>query len=127
MSCFVVPDFHIDTLVSWAVAHKAPAFFTGVDPRELARMLHAANVVAVNYRYGHGETPEYVFSFRDARNVSPVQILKACDCFEYQCDGDPTWANSHAARALEAIRGTATRALPGYDEAAWTLDQGVTA
>ncbi len=123
MSCFVVPDFHIDVIVSWACVRKGTAVYgIGEDPRELAKMLHQANTAAVRARYGEEDFPEYVFSFRDARPVSLVQIIKACDCLEYQCSDGPDWTNSRAARALAAIRDQAIRLFPGYESAAWVLD-----
>lgn len=129
MSCFIVPDYHIDILVSWAMAHKAPAFFSGITPRELAQLLYAANVAAVKHRYGDSDDAgEHMFLHRDeTQHLQPVQIIKACDCLEYQCCDAPDWAASPAARALDVIRTEAVHHLPGYSDAAWCLDQGVTA
>ena len=59
MSCFVVPDFHIDALVSWAIANHASAFIDGLDPRGLAAELHLANCAAYRERYGEEVGEEY--------------------------------------------------------------------
>ena len=124
MSCFVVPDYHVDVLVSWAVLHKAPAFIEGLDPRRLAACLARANRIAYRARYGEQcEEPE-PYRHRDAQRLSFAQVVKACDCLDYQCSDWSEWEGSTAQRALTRIREHAVRlALPGYDEAAWSLDE----
>lgn len=126
MSCFVVPDFHIDALVSWAADRGACCFFVGMTPVGLAAALHDANCTAYRCRYGEAVGEEYRFT-RRAVTLSPVQVIKACDCLEYQCSDWPDWSESVAARALARVRDHAISMLPGYEEARWTLDQGVAA
>lgn len=123
MSCFVVPDFHIDALVSWAADHRAAAFIDGLDPRGLAAELYLANCTAYRQRYGEAVGEDYRFT-RRAVTLSPVQVIKACDCLAYQCGDWPDWSDSPAARALDRIREHAINLLPGYEDARWTLDQG---
>ena len=83
MSCFVVPDFHVSALVSWAVAH-------GVDldasPDAVAHMLASANRRAFSERYA-------------GRYDSELVPFGGLD------------------------RSASGRALPGYDAAAWCLDE----
>ena len=124
MSCFVVPDYHVDVLVSWAVLHKAPAFIEGMGPRTLAAVLARANRAAYRARYGDPcEEPE-PYRPRDAQHLSLAQVVKACDCLDYQCSDWSEWEDSTAQRALARIREHAVRlALPGYDDAAWSLDE----
>ena len=125
MSCFVVPDFHIDALVSWAIANHASAFIDGLDPRGLARELHLANCAAYRERYGEEVGEEYRYTFRPEVHAMPaVQVLKAVSCLEYQCCSWSGFEGSTAARALERIRGEAIAHLPGYRAAAWTLEEG---
>lgn len=127
MSCFVVPEYHIDALVSWAVDQGAPAFFDGLTPAKLAAHFHAANCAAYRERYGETVGESYRFTRRDVRGLSPVGVIKACDCLVYQCSDWSAWRDSDTARALDRIREHAIGHLPGYQQAAWTLDQGVTA
>lgn len=124
MSCFVVPDFHVNVLVSWAVLHGAPAFIEKMGPRTLAAVLAEANRAA--YREWYGEQPEPAEPYKapDASALSPVQVVKACDCLEYQCSDWSGWDGSPAQRALARIRDHAVRmALPGYESADWVLDE----
>ena len=128
MSCFVVSDFHVDVLVSWASLRGAPAFIEGMGPRTLAAVLARANRAAYRARYGDPcEEPE-PYQHRDASRLSFAQVVKACDCLDYQCSDWSEWQGSTAQRALARIREHAIRlGLPGYDEAAWSLDEGVAA
>lgn len=124
MSCFVVPDFHIDALVSWAVANHASAFIDGLNPRELAAELHLANCAAYRERYGENGGEEYRYTFRPEVHAMPaVQILKACDCFDYQSSSWSKYDGSPAQRAVQRIRDQAITLVPGYRAAAWTLEE----
>ena len=123
MSCFVVPEYHIDALVSWAADHGAPAFIEGLTPRGLAAELYLANCTAYRERYGETVFDNYILTRRDALVLSPVGVIKACDCLAYQCSDWSGWSESVAARALDRIREHAIRHLPGYQDAAWTLDK----
>lgn len=124
MSCFVVPDFHIDALVSWAVANHAGAFIGGLTPRELAAELHLANCAAYRERYGDDPGESYAFTMRPEVHAMPaVQVIKACDCLDYQCGDWVDYPGSIAERAVQVIRNTATYLIPGYRAAAWTLEE----
>jgi len=136
MSCFVVPDFHVSALVSWAVAH-------GVDldasPDAVAHMLASANRRAYSERYaGRYDSELAPFGGLDRSagvDLAPVAIVKACDCLDYQASDWSRWNDSDPFGYLVAIRRAAValadpagrasasgRALPGYDAAAWCLD-----
>jgi hypothetical protein len=124
MSCFVVPDFHIDALVSWAVANHAAAFVDGLDPRGLAAELYLANCTAYRERYGEDPSENYIFTMRPEVHAMPaVQILKACACLDYQCSDWTDYPGSVAQRAIERIRDHAITYVPGYRAAAWTLEE----
>ncbi len=126
MSCFVVPDFHIDALVSWAVANHAAAFIDGLDPRGLAAEMYWANCTAYRDRYGYDQEVggDYTFTMRpEVHDMPAVQILKACSCFDYQASSWSEYQGSPAQRAVERIRDHAITFVPGYRAAAWTLEE----
>lgn len=53
--------------------------------------------------------------------LDPVVVLKQIACYEYQsCDHD-NWLASEAAAITAALRSSAIRVLPGYDDAPWGL------
>ncbi len=147
MSCFVVPDFHINALVNWG--HRQGAIL-GISPDALAHMLACANRAAFSERYAGRYDSELVpFAGLDrlaGADLAPVAIVKACDCLDYQCSDWSSWSGigSEPAAHLAAIRAAALalalaghgiaagpnaggldygRELPGYDAAAWCLDE----
>ena len=123
MSAFVVPHAHIDALVSWAIDHKVPCFFAPATPRSVAAALFEENCRSVDHRYAEVNERDYVFTYRaGARQLSPVQVLKACKGLEYQSCEHPGWESSDAHYVLRAITAFAVRQLPGYEDADWVLD-----
>lgn len=137
MSCFVVNDYHVSAIVAWAIRHQA---LVGISPDALAHELAAANRAAFAERYAGRYDDELVaFGGLDrsaGADLAPVAIAKACDCLDYQASDWTGWDSSEAAAHLAAIRATAQAAclagryypeprhdLPGYDQAAWSLDE----
>lgn len=137
MSCFVVPDFHINALVNWGARAGA---VKGIGLDALAHMLACANRAAFSERYAGRYDSELVpFGGLDRSagvNLAPVAIVKACDCLDYQASDWSTWNDSDAFGYLVAIRRAAValadpagnpsaigRGLAGYDAAAWCLDE----
>ena len=142
MSCFVVSDFHVSALVAWAVDKGVPLDDT---PDAVALGLAAANRAAFSERYAGRHDADVLpfggFDRSAALGLGPVEIVKACDCLDYQCSDWSAWGISDASEDLALIRDAAVqlvvgpwsvahgpaetegRALPGYDAAAWCLDQ----
>jgi hypothetical protein len=137
MSCFVVPDFHVNALVAWGLRHGA---IVGISPDALAHELASANRSGFSYRYAGRYDSELVpFGGLDRSagvDLAPVAIVKACDCLAYQASEWTCWDRSDTAAHLAAIRAAAQAAclagryypeprhdLPGYDQAAWCLDE----
>jgi hypothetical protein len=129
MSAYVVSDKHINTLVTFGKLHrcrvyfgnptKSLDFFDSAD--QIASILYKANVDSVNYRYNDSESADG-FKYRtEGVYATPVQIIKACDCFDYQSCEVPDYENTTAAKLIDSIRRSAIRALPGYDSASWGI------
>lgn len=52
-------------------------------------------------------------------HVNPFEILKSCDCLDYQsCEFDE-WPQSTSYKILAAIRSSAYKKLDGYENAQW--------
>jgi hypothetical protein len=95
-------------------------------------MLLQQNIASVAYRYpqdapsslpGPIPTPVpmwYRFT-RPRRSYSPVEILSALHCYEYQSCENPEWESSEAFQFCEALRDRMIRSLPGYDDAPWEI------
>jgi hypothetical protein len=79
--------------------------------------------MALRTRGDPDEPHAYTFTHDyNPKHLTPVQILKLCDCYEYQaCETGEAYYQSFAHAIIQAIRGKAWRRLPGYDEAEWTI------
>jgi hypothetical protein len=77
--------------------------------------LVAENRRSVNHRYNEEEWEEpYTFT-EYAGTFSPVKVLGAINCYEYQACEHPGWKTSEARSFCEALRERMIRMLPGYD------------
>lgn len=131
MSAFVVPDAHINALVTFGSKHDARFIHNRVrraikgNEAEIASLLYIANVESVNHRYR--EDGESVgFKFRPDPNVSrrtAVQILAACACFDYQACEVDHYEETIGHAIIQAIRTAACRRVPGYESAGWTIGE----
>lgn len=136
MSCFVVTDYHVNALITWAELHAVPLPFTAPVAAEL---LAAANRRAFADRY-QGRHQDAVPAFGGYQvaalgELRPVGIVKACACLDYQASDWSGWERSDAWHVLRAIvkaarelaagilRDVPDHLLPGYQAAAWCLDE----
>lgn len=148
MSAYMVDREHVQYLVSAMESRRINGgsqfsyFFNG-ERREVSgqdgltrvgQALWDANLKSINALYPDtvdhpenipglvGET--YIFAFRRqslGQVLEPVQVLKAINGLRYQsCEFDG-WESSEAYAILSALEGRAVRALPGYDDAEWTI------
>ena len=134
MSAYVVDRNHIRFLVAaaltggtrealswWSEAEAARRNLGDVDEHELGRILWAENVKSVNCRYGE-ETPAPAYHHPAAvgwLEFDPAQVLKSCDCYEYQACEHEAWPDSEARAIIDALRRKFVRQLQGYDAAEW--------
>lgn len=148
MSAFIVNKSSIDAIVTFAVGGKRrvttcrsitnPETFSTTNdhsPAQLGQALWHENYLSVNYRYrADDETPVYKYKPQydghvgtgQKRLLTPIDIIKLCDCLEYQSCEHPGWETSWAKDLLDRVRRAATRELPGYEDAPWGLyDRGV--
>lgn len=107
------------------------------DINRAGRMLWQENYKSVECRYP-GCTDEdrpgpvglkledikaYTYPARQTvRHLTAVEALKALRCYEYQACEHPEWEASEASQFCDALRIDLIEALPGYDEAASTID-----
>jgi len=122
MSAFVVSKSHIDALIQAAMILRRDYIdFLKLD--ETGQMLWDENHKSVNSRY-HEQTavPVYHFPTFAVRPVlTPVEVLKAIACLEYQSCEHEGWGESQAKKWLAALSEAAISALPGYEAAAWEV------
>lgn len=118
----------------------APNLATSLNDQDyadlIANVLYKENIRSVQARYpndswdelpGPCEKPEFIrvrqYQYADLSSYSAVQILKACDCLEYQSCETDDYYETPAYKLLDMIRGAAIQALPGYDEASWGIEE----
>jgi len=119
MSAFIVTHDHINAIISFASQYN----IAGVAGREqaIAELLLAENTRSVNHRYRENTPVEtIVFSSQDP-TLSPIEVIKACDCLDYQSCETDDWHSTPACKLLESILSHAVRQLDGYENAAWEI------
>jgi hypothetical protein len=152
MSVYIVSKAHIDALVSAAMAqgdtfcwydadgdHSHELTYTDtVHATKVGAMLWGENLKSINARYvntvdnplacpgpadfeGRATIDRYVF--KRTNKLTPVQILKAIDCYEYQSCEHAGWKTSEAHQFCRALEARMISSLPGYKDAPWGLDE----
>lgn len=148
MSAYVCSKYHIKALAIFAVRkiHGSlavdPRYVDGANdlsfkPAELvatryAAILLAENVRSVRARYADdmGDYEEINISAREVlrpATLSPVAVLKLCNCLAYQSCETDDWETTNAYKLLQQIKDAAIRILPGYEDAPWGLHNEETA
>ena len=84
-------------------------------------LLTAENRRSVNHRYDEDEIEDPYEFTRYAGTFSPVAILKAISCYEYQSCEHPEWKTSEAKSFCDALRTHMIHSLAGWDKAAWEV------
>jgi hypothetical protein len=97
--------------------------------REIGQLLKWANIESLRVRYPHypdmWEHPDFAYDheaevsvyYDDAESLG--QIIKDCDCFDYQSCEWGGWVLSWAQILTAAIRAHAIESLPTYRSAHW--------
>jgi hypothetical protein len=62
----------------------------------------------------------YCFTYA-ARPLSPVQLIKAVHCLDYQSCETEDWETTLAWRICQAVVSAAIGRLPAYEAAAWEI------
>lgn len=136
MSAFVVGHDHIDALLTWAIAKRVSYYLASTrqsitinteNAEEVGRILLQENERSVGTRYdtqdpdnmpGTNGENDANYRFRLwPNNLTPVSILKACRCFDYQACETEDYERSVAYLIVNAIRHHAVSALPDWDAA----------
>lgn len=126
MSVMLLPDSHINLLVSYCSKNDIRYFFKGTwhkiegNEQDIAKRLYNVNLTAFNVRYKEtNPADKFVYKPVELRGISAIQIVKAAHCYEYQCEDWGLWDESFAKDIIERIKGNAVTMIPEYDDAKW--------
>lgn len=134
MSAFILAKKHIDTLVEAALftcrnSRKGFGFIHNGDYKvindgdNIGQILVNQNYSSVNYRYNENKNP-YEYHMEEIPltiSMRPIQILKACDCYDYQSCETIDYYTTEAYAIVDGIRKNIIHKLPGYDKAEWDI------
>src|SRR4051812_48937950 len=105
MSAFIVEDDHIHALVTYA-ADKRLSYWDPIaenhinvsarNAQEVGRILMDENVRSVNYRYRESENLGLYRYQHFATPLTAIEVIKACDCLDYQSCETPNWEETIA-------------------------------
>ena len=129
MSAFICSHSHINAIVRFACRHNVTTSYgnpsrhwsVAGQEQETADLLLAENVNSVNYRYREESPTGGILYDHLAPDLRPIEVIKACDCLDYQSCEHPGWENSLACKLLKEIQREAITLLPGYDKARWEI------
>ena len=134
MSAFICNDYHLSYIVNYARRKEVFIHLEGKGRlnmgdegtgKLLFDILRAENWKSVNARYKQNDpvikgTLKRLSAFAD---FTLAQIIKACNCFEYQTSETAGWENSDAYKIIQYIKDDAMRTMPGYEAAEWELSE----
>lgn len=92
------------------------------NANEVGQMLWDENYASVNYRYKSGDAPERFKHMVVKHRLTFAEAFKAINCYEYQSCEHPGWENSNAKAFCDALTARLIRAMPGYDDAPWGIN-----
>lgn len=134
MSCFIVSDKHISSILKFAdrPQYGAPArIWTNEREYQIWQtvVINKVGQILVNQNYasyaalyeGESVTPHEFTYNEQVTRLTPVEIIKLCNAYEYQSDNTPDYSNTPAHKIIKAILDRAINELPGYDAAEWAI------
>jgi hypothetical protein len=118
MSAFLVSKKHVDTLVSAAIKFGMSGMAS--LPNSLGQTLWDENVKSVNAGIGP-KANKRTYEFTAVEVPSPVAVMKAVQCYQYQASDHAGWEGSAAAEFCDLLIHAAIRSSAGYEDAEWAI------
>ncbi len=132
MSAYIVTDETISAMLQaikydrqgvYVYWNGASYRITHDNLQETGQKLLDENFRSIAYHYdGRISVERRQYVHRPIRQLEAVEIIKACNGYDYQACETPDWRQTEAFAIYDYIRNDAIRALPGYEEAGtWEL------
>ena len=131
MSAFICSHQHINAIIRWASRHKLTMYYGNPSRRwrvagneqATAELLYSENVASFNHRYlDHKSNNSGIVYDAFAPDLQAIEVIKACNCLNYQSCEHPGWEASLACQLLTKIQDAAVNNLPGYEAARWHIE-----
>ena len=129
MSAHIMGDAHIHAILTFMHSRELHGCHRWENVQDeltdAGRTLLAANYVSYNVRYPLEADPkadaEMVAGYRwlQTRMLSPVEMLKAVQYYEYQACEPDNWEQTEAHKLVVRMRERAICVLPGWEAAPW--------
>jgi hypothetical protein len=130
MSAYVLGDENFDAIIAACKRCFGSNLFVlgktfNLDSEEecsqIGQILKDQNYASVNARYKE-KTEIDPYKYKASSELySPVQILKICDCYDYQACETGDYRESLACDIVDTLRLKLITLLPGYDDAKWGI------
>lgn len=141
MSAFILEDRNFDAMLGSLIQNTIgrKIYLNGTiydlcasDTLDLlGNILKVQNYASVDYRYR--DNAEYMADRVVQTGIKPyeyehypkyldnVQVLKLCNCYDYQACETADYENTLACALVDRIRSACIISLPGYDDCEWGL------
>jgi hypothetical protein len=131
MSAFIVSEEHIQSIVRgisqqdhFSYYHKGRiSVNTDLELNRIGQLLVNQNFKSVNVRYNSNQKPEQFMIKHFGKKRSAIQLIKACDCLEYQSCETDDYYQSEAYRIIDTARRRFIRTIPEYEDADWEIEK----
>ena len=136
MSAFQCTLTHLCAIVGTYIGTRKYRQYTFEDEHRneqdlLVHILDKANVKSLDARYPNEKheliaepyfiTMDRTLDYFEVNPLTPAQMFKAIACLEYQSCEFKGWLDSDARTLLRIISESTQVRVPGYDEAAWCI------
>ena len=83
----------------------------------MAEMLLKQNIISVSYLYKTDQPDDEKIKYKNLLlDYSAIDILRICECYDYQACETPDYESTYAASIIRAIRTAAILSLPEWDK-----------
>ena len=130
MSAFMCGNKHFNAMLAYLFGNKDTiTYYDGQNPGvqltklEAVQILRDENVRSLRCRYGESAKQFHVDepAVMRVERLQPVDVLKACACYDYQACESDDHQTTKAAVLTNNCRKAAISALPGYEAADWEI------
>jgi hypothetical protein len=127
MSAYMVSDLHLNAIVTYASNNSVSVFIGNkwfdvrCNEQRIIAILETANKESLHVRYGDDDVTTGIKYKITDKYQSPMQIIKLCDCFNYQACEVNDYEHTPAAAIIKAIIHNAINNLPGYGDLEWSV------